>query len=457
MSQIARLHAREVLDSRGRPTLEVEVEGGDGSRGRAIVPAGASTGRHEARELRDRDPARYEGLGVRRAVALLRDEIAPAMTGHDLQDQAGLDARLISLDGTTNKARLGANTILGISLATARAASESLGVALYQYFNTLWRKRLDDSETAWSLPRLPMPMVNMISGGLHAGQQLDLQDFLAIPVGAISYSEALEWSVRVYRSLGRVLARYGEESALVGDEGGYGPRLKSNEQALERLIEAISAAGFEPGREVAIGLDVAASQLYDPGTRTYRLRAGGAAALTADAWIERLEAWSLRYPIVSIEDGMAEDDWEGWEALTRRLGTRVQLIGDDLFVTQTNRILQGLEHKSANAVLIKVNQVGTVSETLAALRLARRVGYRAIVSARSGDTEDSLIADLAVGTGAGQIKIGSVVRSERLSKYNQLLRLEEALGGPAAASFAGGAEVGPPLPTAPNARRPQER
>jgi enolase len=435
--RLAQLIAREVLDSRGRPTVEVEAHGDDGSFGRAIVPSGASTGRHEALELRDRDASRYDGLGVRRAVGHVAGEIADAVVGRDLTDQAGLDAALIALDGTPNKSRLGANALLGVSLAAAHAAADAAGLPLHAHLNRLWRARLEPGEEAWARPTLPMPMVNMISGGLHAGSQIDVQDFLTIPVGATSYTEALEWTARVHRALGRVLARYGEEARLVGDEGGYGPKLASNARALDRLVEAISAAGFTPGLDVAIALDVAATHLFDPATGTYRLAADRAAGLPASAMIDRLEQWVERYPIVSVEDGLAEDDWDGWARLTTRLGARIQLIGDDLFVTQTARLLRGLEHRAANTVLIKLNQVGTLSETIAALRLARRLGYRAIVSARSGETEDSTIADLAVATGAGQIKIGSIVRSERLAKYNRLLRIEEQLGGPAAAPFAG--------------------
>ncbi|GIW86059.1 MAG: enolase [Isosphaeraceae bacterium] len=437
MARLAQLLAREVLDSRGRPTVEVDAYGDDGSFGRAIVPSGASTGRHEALELRDRDASRFEGLGVRRAVGHVTGAIAEAVCGRDLADQAGLDAALVALDGTPNKSRLGANALLGVSLAVAHAAAEAAGLPLYQHLNLLWRARLEPGEEAWAQPSLPMPMVNMISGGLHAGSQIDVQDFLIIPIAARSYSEALEWTARVHRALGRILARYGEEAHLVGDEGGYGPRLGSNARALDRLVEAIAAAGLTPGHEVALALDLAATHLYDPATATYRLAADQASGLPAAALIDRLEAWVERYPIVSIEDALAEDDWDGWTRLTSRLGDRVQLIGDDLFVTQTARLLRGLEHRAANAVLIKFNQVGTLSETLATVRLARRLGYRTIVSARSGETEDSTIADLAVATGAGQIKIGSIVRSERLAKYNRLLRIEEQLGGPEAAPFAG--------------------
>jgi enolase len=436
MKIIKSVNAREVLDSRGRPTVEVEARADNGAVGAAIVPSGASTGRHEALELRDGDPAHYEGLGVRRAVAHVNGEIADALAGMRLDDQAAIDARLIALDGTPNKARLGANAVLGASLAVAHAAAAARGVSLYVHLSDLWRRRLGPGEASWGAPSLPRPMVNMISGGRHAGGQLDFQDFLAIPVGAGSYSEALEWSVRVYRALGRVLARHGDEARLVGDEGGYGPRLCSNEEAVGRVVEAIESAGLEPGRDVALALDVAATHFFNPETQRYRLASEGGRDLDAEGLIEQLDEWTRRYPIVSIEDALAEDDWDAWAALTERLGERIQLIGDDLFCTQVERLRQGIARRAANAILIKPNQVGTLSETFDALLLARRHGYRAIISARSGETEDATIADLAVATGAGQIKIGSVARSERLAKYNRLLRIEEALGGAGGAPFA---------------------
>lgn len=432
------LRAREVLDSRGRPTVEVEVAASNGEVGRAIVPSGASTGRHEALELRDKESPWYGGLGVRRAVANVSEEIAPAILGKDLEDQDALDAALIALDGTPNKSRLGANAILGVSLAAAHAAARARGEELYRHLNRLWRNRLGPGEPAD--PVLPMPMINMISGGLHAGANLDFQDFLIIPVGASTYHQALETTSAIYRAVGAVLRSKGAEADLVGDEGGYGPKLATNAQAIDIILEAVIACGLEPGRDVSIAIDVASSHLYDPDTRNYCLTAVGDDVLDSAGMTAMLAHWSKLYPIVSIEDGLAEDDWDGWETLTRELGGSTQLIGDDLFATQTDRLRQGIERRAANAILIKVNQVGTLSETFDALHLARRHGYRTIISARSGETEDTTIADLAVATGAGQIKIGSVARSERLAKYNRLLRIEDDLGP--SAKFAGRAALG---------------
>jgi enolase len=378
------------------------------------VPSGASTGRHEAVELRDGDPARYGGKGVRRAVANVRDVLAPRLRGLDVTGQARIDGLLCELDGTPDKSRLGANALLGVSLACAHAAAASRGLPLYRY--------LDPEGAA----RLPLPMVNLISGGLHAGGNLDLQDFLLLPVGARSYAEALEMTVAVYRALGRVLVRDGFEGVLVGDEGGFGPRLRSNEQAVEMILRAVEDAGLVPGRQAALALDVAATHFYRDGA--YHLRADGGTRLGPEEMVALLERWVGRYPILSIEDGLAEDDWDGWRALTAALGRRVQLIGDDLFVTNPGRLRRGIEAGVANAVLVKVNQIGTLTETLEVVQLARSAGYRAVISARSGETEDSTLADLAVATGAGQIKIGSVARSERLAKYNQLLRIEEDMG-----------------------------
>ncbi len=429
MLAIMKLRAREVLDSRGRPTVEVEVMSSTGEVGRAIVPSGASTGRHEALELRDSENPRYGGFGVRRAVNHVAQEIAPAVEGMDLEDQDALDAALIALDGTPNKGRLGANAILGVSLAVAHAAARSRGQELYQHLNQLWRKRLEPGEPAD--PLLPLPMINMISGGLHAGANLDFQDYLIMPVGAPTYSEALEVTTAIYRAVGGVLREKDAEASLVGDEGGYGPKLPTNAHAIDTILEAILACGLEPGRDVAIALDIAASHLYDTETGTYSLTAVGNDTLDSAGMVAMLEHWAKLYPIVSIEDGLAEDDWAGWEALTSSLGSRVQLIGDDLFATQTARLQEGISRRAANAILIKVNQVGTLSETFDALLMARRHGFRTIVSARSGETEDSTIADLAVATGAGQIKIGSVARSERLAKYNRLLRIEDHLGSKA--------------------------
>ncbi len=438
MPALTKLIAREVLDSRGRPTVEVEATASGGAWGRAIVPSGASTGRHEAVELRDSESPRHGGRGVRRAVGHVTSEIARAVLGMEVDDQAAIDAAMVALDGTPNKERLGANALLGVSLAVARAAAAARGEELFVHLNRLWRKRLGPDEPAG--PTLPLPMVNMISGGLHAGGNLDFQDFLMIPVGASSYSEALEMATQVYHALGRILRDRGEEANLVGDEGGYGPRLRIGPLAVERILEAITACGLRPGTDAAIALDVAATHLYDPETSAYVLTEGD---YDTGTMIAMLEHWVRLYPIVSIEDALAEDDWDGWTELTARLGGSIQLIGDDLFATQSGRLRQGFERKAANAVLIKLNQVGTLSETLDTLALARRHGYRAIISARSGETEDCTIADLAVATGAGQIKIGSVARSERLAKYNRLLRIEELLGS--SAPFAGRASLG--LPT----------
>ncbi len=423
MPTLSKLVARQVLDSRGRPTVEVEVHGSDGSFGRAIVPSGASTGRHEALELRDGDPAHYAGLGVLQAVRHVETEIASSVSGFDLADQERIDATMVKLDGTPNKSRLGANAILGVSLAVSHAAAASRHEELYVHLNLLWRNKLKPGDEAG--PTMPLPMVNMISGGLHAGGNLDFQDFLMIPVGATSYSQALEMTCRVYRSLAKVL---GDGARLVGDEGGFGPRLDSNSQAVEGVLDAVQQAGLEPRRDVAIALDVASTHFYDPHDQTYRLKSGGGQTLDSPGMVDLLDQWSKRYPIVSIEDGLAEDDWEGWKLLTERLGKSTQLIGDDLFATQVARLEQGITCKAGNAVLIKLNQVGTLTETFDTLLLARRNGYRTVVSARSGETEDSTIADLAVATGAGQIKIGSVARSERLAKYNRLLRIEAQLG-----------------------------
>jgi enolase len=376
---------------------------------------------------------------VTRAVGHVEREIRQALLDLDPSDQAVLDERLIELDATPNKSRLGANAILGASLAAAHAAAASRCVPLFEHIATLWQ----DTAREPPQPALPLPMVNMISGGLHAGRRLEIQDFLAVPVGASSYEQALEWVVRVYRALGRVLRDHGDEADLVADEGGYGPRLASNEQAIERVLEAIEAAALRPGADVAIALDVAASHFHDPATGNYALTSPSNRALDAAGLIDRLAEWFDRYPIVSIEDALVEDDWAGWRRLTERIGTRIQLLGDDLFCTNLERLTRGVSAGAANAVLIKPNQVGTLTETLQAIALARRSGYAAVVSARSGETEDVTIAHLAVATGAGQIKIGSVARSERLAKYNELLRIEEVLGGPERAPYAGRTALAP--------------
>ena len=435
---LAQLVAREVLDSRGHPTVEVEAVAADGSRGRSIVPAGASTGRHEARELRDEDPHRYSGKGVLRAVANVTGELASAVAGMDLDDQEGIDAKLIAADGTPDKSRLGANAVLGVSLAVAHAAAAARREELYIHFNRLWRRHLGTAEPAE--PLLPLPMVNMISGGLHAGGNLDFQDFLMVPLGAPSFRRAVEMAAAVHGCMAAVLRDYGEESRLLADEGGYGPRLRTNAQAVDRILEAVMACHLAMADDVAIALDVAATHLYEPETGLYHLGTGAEESMDAAGMVDLLAHWVRQFPLISIEDGLAEDDWGGWAALTERLGDQVQLVGDDLFATQAARLRTGIARRAANAVLVKVNQVGTLSETFEALLLARRNGYRAIVSARSGETEDTTIADLAVATAAGQIKIGSMARSERLAKYNRLLRIEEHLGPKA--RYAGRAALG---------------
>jgi len=416
---ITRIHAREVLDSRGNPTVEVEVVCHGGGRGRAIVPSGASTGRHEAHELRDGNPTRYGGKGVRQAVANVRLQIAPCLAGFSVLDQARIDRTMCELDGTANKSRLGANAILGVSLACAHAAAACSHVPLWQYFRAL-------PPGFPNAPSLPFPMVNMISGGKHAGENLDFQDFLLLPVGARSFSEALKMAGNVYRTLATTLKEHDFEGALVGDEGGFGPFLNSNEHAVEMLLEAIDLAGYEPGQEASIAIDVAASNFFRKGR--YDLIADDNDPLDSVQMVNLLQGWVAGFPILSIEDGLAEDDWQGWQLLTAALGKRTQLIGDDLFVTNPERLRLGHEKQVANSILVKPNQIGTLTETLEVLTLARSLGYRPVISARSGETEDTTIADLAVATGAGQIKIGSVARGERLAKYNQLLRIEEEMG-----------------------------
>ena len=432
MPIIEHVHAREVFDSRGKPTVEVEITCEGGQPSRAIVPSGASTGRFEAVELRDGDRERLRGTGVQLAVASVCGEIAGAVRGMDADDQEGLDSRLCDLDGTGNKNRLGANAILGTSLAAAYAAANAKGIPAVRQFAEVWdRLRPTCSPPANTVgigeqPGLPLPMVNMISGGLHAGGNLDFQDYLILPIGATSYRQAFEWIVSVYWQVGTELNSAGFEGSLVGDEGGFGPKLESNEQALGFVVRAIEAVGLNPGTDVAIGLDVASSHFYEDGA--YQLSAAGNARLSSADVTDLLESWCDRFPIISIEDGLAEDDWDGWKLLTERLGKRVQLVGDDLFVTNKARLQEGIDRGVANSVLIKFNQIGTLWETLQTMRLAIDSGYWPVVSARSGETEDTTIADLVVATGGGQLKVGSVARSERLAKYNQLLRLEEQLG-----------------------------
>lgn len=419
MSSISKIHAREVLDSRGKPTVEVEVTCSDGAFGRAIVPSGASTGAAEALELRDTQLARYDGQGVRQAVDNVTKTLGPALLGQNAIDQQAVDTRLLQLDPSPQKSTFGGNALLGVSLATAHAAAAAQRIPLYRHINNLFTSSPTHLPSA-----LPLPMTNMISGGLHAGGNLDFQDVLIAPVGAPDYRTGLEWTVRVYRRLGELLTSAGFEGRLVGDEGGYGPRLESNRQAVEYVVRAIEAAQLRPGSDVTIALDVAATHFLQS-DGSYRLITEKDTTLTSGEMIDRLETWIGTFPITSIEDGLAEEDWAGWQELTQRLGGRVQLVGDDLFTTNERRIAKGIELGVGNSVLIKVNQIGTLTEAIRAITVARGAGYSLVVSARSGETEDTTIADLAVGVAAEQIKIGSIVRSERLAKYNQLLRIAE--------------------------------
>ena len=417
MSTIEFIEAREILDSRGNPTVEVDVILEDGSMGRAAVPSGASTGVHEAVELRDGDKSRFGGKGTLKAVDNVNNIIAPALIGMDALDQVAIDRAMIALDGTPNKARLGANAILGVSMATARAASDFLGLPLYKYLG------------AYHSCVLPVPMANILNGGAHSDNKVDFQEFMVMPIGASSIREAVRMTAEVFHALKSVLKKRGYNTA-VGDEGGFAPDLQSNEEALEVIMEAIVNAGYTAGREgdFMIALDPASSELYDEKTGLYTLRWSTGEQKTSEQMVALWEEWVDKYPIISIEDGMAEDDWKGWKLLTERIGSRVQLVGDDLFVTNTERLRMGLEKKVANSILIKVNQIGTLTETFEAIDLARRNGYTAIVSHRSGETEDSFIADLVVALETGQIKTGSMSRSDRLAKYNQLMRIEDYLG-----------------------------
>ena len=428
MAKVSRVRAREVLDSRGNPTVEAVVWCDDGSHGQAIVPSGASTGSSEAHELRDQDPDRYDGQGVLRAVEHVRDEISPRVVGQDVMAQAEIDGDLLELDGTERKTRLGANAILGVSLAVAHAAAESLRVPLYRYLAKLAQDIPNASVNSASAdlgPRLPVPMTNMISGGLHAGGNLDFQDYLVMPVGAPNYRTGLEWIVRVYRRLGVLLADIGYSSQLVGDEGGYGPKLADNRQALELLTQAVEAADLRPGIDVTLALDVAATHFHRDGQ--YMLLSESGSRLDSSGMIDKLEKLSDEFPVTSIEDGLAEEDWTGWQSLTARLGDRALIVGDDLLTTNPKRVKKAIDRKAANAVLVKVNQIGTLTEALEVMAMARAAGFRLVVSARSGETEDTTIADLAVAWGAEHIKIGSITRGERLAKYNRLLRIEEEI------------------------------
>jgi enolase len=413
MSNIAEIHGRQVLDSRGNPTVEAEVWLQDGTVGRAIVPSGASTGEHEAVELRDGDNDKYLGKGVLKAVDNVNGEIADALAGFDSADQRALDQKMIELDGTENKGRLGANAILAVSMATARAAATCYELPLYRYLGGAGANTL------------PTPMMNILNGGAHADNNVDFQEFMVMPVGAESFSEALRWGVEVFHTLKGVLKKRGYNTA-VGDEGGFAPSVKSNVEAIEVVLEAIQQAGYKPGDEIAIALDPAASEFYQDGK--YVFKKSDKSAKSSDEMVRFWAKWANDYPIVSLEDGLAENDWDGWRNLTKELGGKIQLVGDDLFVTNVEFLQEGIDKNVANSILIKVNQIGTVSETLDAIDLARRNGYTSIISHRSGESEDTFIADLAVATGAGQIKTGSASRTDRIAKYNQLLRIEEALG-----------------------------
>lgn len=412
MTTILDIYAREILDSRGNPTIEVDVMLEDGTLGRASVPSGASTGMYEAVELRDGEKDRYMGKGVQNAVKNVNEIIAPEIVGMDALDQIGIDQAMIELDGTSNKKKLGANAILGVSMAVAKAAAQALGMSLYQYLG------------GFNAKQLPVPMMNILNGGKHADNNVDIQEFMAMPVGAKSFAEALRMNVEVYHNLKSVLKDRGLNTAI-GDEGGFAPDLSSNEEAIEVIMEAIKRAGYKPGEDIYIALDTAASEIYHDGK--YHL-AGEGVVKTSSEMVDFYAALAEKYPIISLEDGLAEDDWEGWALLTEKLGRKIQLVGDDLFVTNTERLSRGIEKGVANSVLIKVNQIGTLTETFDTIEMAKRAGYTAVVSHRSGETEDATIADIVVAVNAGQIKSGAPARTDRVAKYNQLLRIEEELG-----------------------------
>jgi enolase len=415
MTEIVAIRAREVLDSRGNPTVEADVILEGGALGRAIVPSGASTGEHEAVELRDGDKSHYLGKGVLQAVENVETVIAPELEGMDAANQRLIDNTMVALDGSPNKGKLGANAILAVSMATARAVAHSLEIPLYRYLGGV------------NASVLPTPMLNIINGGAHADNNVDFQEFMIMPVGAERFSDALRWSVETFHTLKGVLKKKGYNTA-VGDEGGFAPSLKSNTEAIEVILEAIELAGYKPGEQIAIALDPASSELYDKDKSKYVFKKSDKRELSSEEMVHFWDNWARQYPIVSIEDGLAEDDWEGWRLLTDKLGSRIQLVGDDLFVTNTRRLQRGIEEGVANSILIKVNQIGTVTETLEAITLGARYGYTSVISHRSGESEDTFIADLAVATGAGQIKTGSCSRTDRIAKYNQLLRIEEELG-----------------------------
>ena len=422
MLPIAELKAREILDSRGNPTIEVDCVLENGALGRAAVPSGASTGEHEAIELRDGDARRYRGKGVLKAVRNVGEAIAPELLGADAFDQGGVDARLIALDGSANKSKLGANALLGVSMAVARAAAAALDVPLYRHLGGAHAHVL------------PVPLMNVVNGGAHADNNVDFQEFMIVPLGAPSFREALRWGTEVFHALHAVLKKQGLATA-VGDEGGFAPDLKSNEEALKLLVSAIETAGYKPGEQVSLALDVAASELWQKDGSGYLIESEGDKKLTSAQMVDWYASLASRYPIVSIEDGLAEDDWQGWALLTQKLGQKLQLVGDDLFVTNVVRLARGIRDGAANSILVKVNQIGTLTETLAAVEMAQRAGWTSVISHRSGETEDVTISDLAVATNAGQIKTGSLCRTDRVAKYNQLLRIEEQLG--ASASYPG--------------------
>ena len=415
MSYIIEVHARQILDSRGNPTVEVEVVTDDGALGRAAVPSGASTGIHEAAELRDNDKKKYAGKGVLKAVQNVNDKIAAAIIGYDVTQQAAIDGEMIALDGTPNKSKLGANAILAVSLAVAKAAAEEADLPLYRYIG------------GTNARTLPIPMMNILNGGAHADNKIDFQEFMIMPVGAKSFSEGLRWGVEIFHVLKTVLKKKGF-STNVGDEGGFAPNIQSNEEAIETVLEAISAAGYKTGTQIAIAMDAANSELWDAKKKKYVFHKSSGKIVSSEELVKFWEKWVKQYPIISIEDGMAEDDWNGWKALTQAVGAKCQLVGDDLFVTNVNRLQTGIDKQIANSLLVKVNQIGSLTETINAVTLAQHNGYTTIMSHRSGETEDTTIADLAVALNCGQIKTGSASRTDRIAKYNQLIRIEEQLG-----------------------------
>jgi enolase len=415
MSVIEEVYARQILDSRGNPTIEVDVITSDGSTGRAAVPSGASTGIHEAIELRDGDSSQYMGKGVTRAIGHVNDLIAEALVGVNVYDQVHIDRLMLEMDGTANKSRLGANAILGVSLATARAAASSCGMPLYRYVGGL------------SANLLPIPMMNILNGGAHGDNNIDFQEFMVMPVGASCFSDALRMGTEVFHHLKQVLKKQGL-STNVGDEGGFAPNIRSNEEAIETVLRAIEAAGYRPGEDIYIAMDAAATEFYDEESKQYVFKKSDGARRSSSEMVAYWSEWVTRYPIISIEDGLAEDDWDGWKALTDALGSRTQLVGDDLFVTNSKRLKKGIETGVANSILVKVNQIGSLTETMEAVQMAHSASYTSVMSHRSGETEDSTIADLSVALRCGQIKTGSASRSERMAKYNQLLRIEEELG-----------------------------